>query len=221
MSSYACTVLSVTNPQEELLLVKALGLPSAALPDLPVELALSPVLLLEPADYWYLFRQTASFLRHFHHELRLEFGVMLHLFPYQEFLADYADYQTQAIAISFFHAVFADWPQQFFTFLDYLFRLSLSSEYYLRVAEAYGAFKEQKTTSRRFPWLLLAYQDYVDYFERTTRGALEQELEEHRQQKLREACRLMGVYYNDQLKGTLDKMRTRASSSSTAASESE
>jgi TniQ len=219
----AISFLSDKHPlfQEELLLVKALGLPSAALPDLPVELAFSPVLHLKPADYWYLFRQTASFLRHFHHELRLELGAMLHLFPYQEILADYADCQTQAIAITFFHAVFADWPQQFFTFLDYLFRLSLSSEYYLRVAEAYGAFMEQETTRRRFPWLFLTYQDYVDYFERARRGVLEREIEEHRQQKIREAWRLMGAYYDEQLKGTLDKMRIRASSSSAATYESE
>src|SRR5204863_3915493 len=36
---------------EELLLVKALGIPSTATADLPVELALSPLMLLEPADY--------------------------------------------------------------------------------------------------------------------------------------------------------------------------
>jgi hypothetical protein len=186
-----------------------------------VELALSPLLLLGPADYWHLFTQTASLLRHFAHELLLDFGAILHLFPYQEILTEYSDCQMQAVAIAFFHAVFADWPQQFFTFLDYLFGLSLSSEYYLRVAKAYGAFMEQETTSRRFPWLWMAYQDYLDYFERTRRGVLEREIEEHRQQKRREAWCLMGAYYNEQLKGTLDKMRTRASPSSNTTSESE
>ena len=199
--------------------MKALGISSIAPPDVPVELSPSPVLPLKPVDYWYLFTQTSSFLRHFDHELLLEFGAILHLFPYQEILAEYSDCQTQAVAIAFFHAVFADWPQQFFTFLDYLFQLSLSSEYYLRVARAYGAFMEQETTSRRFPWLLLAYQDYLDYFERTRRGVLERELEQQRQQKLREACRFMGAFYDEQLKGTLDKMRTTVSSSSTATSE--
>jgi TniQ len=204
---------------EELLLVKALGIPSTALPDVPVDLALSPLLHLEPAGYWYLFMQTSSFLRHFDHELLLEFGAILPLFPCQEILAEYSDCQTQAVATTFFHAVFADWPQQFFTFVDYLFRLSLSSEYFLRVASAYGAFIEQEITSRRFPWLRLAYQDYLDYFERTRRGELEQELEQRRQQKRREAWRLMAAYYDEQLKGTRDEMRTRASPTSTATSE--
>lgn len=184
--------------------MKALGISSIAPPDVPVELSPSPVLPLKPVDYWYLFTQTSSFLRHFDHELLLEFGAILHLFPYQEILAEYSDCQTQAVAIAF---------------LDYLFQLSLSSEYYLRVARAYGAFMEQETTSRRFPWLLLAYQDYLDYFERTRRGVLERELEQQRQQKLREACRFMGAFYDEQLKGTLDKMRTTVSSSSTATSE--
>lgn len=204
---------------EELLLVKALGIASAIPPDLPVELARSPLQLLKPGDYWYLFKQTTSFLRHFDHELLLEFGAILRLFPYKEILAEYSDCRAQAVAIAFFHAVFTDWPQQFFTFLDYLFRLSLSSEYYLRVARAYRTLMEQETTSRRFPWLWLAYQDYLDYFERTRRGVLEREIEEQWQQKLQEACRLMGAFYDEQLKGTLDKLRIRASHSPTAASE--
>ncbi len=218
----AVSFLSDKHPLflEELLLVKALGIPSTAAPDVPEELTLLPLLLLKPADYWYLFTQTATLLRQFGHELLLEFGAILHLFPYQEILAEYSNCQTQAVAIAFFHAVFADWPQQFFTFIDYLFGLSLSSEYYLRVARAYGAVLGQETTSRRFPWLWLAYQDYLDYFGRTRRGVVEQEIEQRQQQELREACRLMGTFYDEQLKSTLDKMRTRASPRSTATSES-
>ena len=79
---------------------------------------------------------------------------------------------------------------------------------------------EQETTSRRFPRLSLAYQDYLDFFERTRQGVLERVLEQQWQQKLRAACRIMGAFYDAQLKGTLDKMRTRVSPSSTDTSES-
>ena len=146
------------------LLLKALGVPLRSDWRLLQPFMPSPLLDLEPPDYFRLLKKvTLEVLPAFSQDYLLHLYTVLHVLS-EEDISTFQDLLSMAHAkeIIFFHALFTNWPATFFAFLDRVYRRVTVSPYrrFTFAMEQgrkhfYDAFYD-----RAFSWLLQAFEEH-------------------------------------------------------------
>jgi len=161
----------------ELLLFRALGVPSPQI-NTPADMFTdAPLLGLCPMDYFHLYRSMTRTLSHlFWPEDILKLCLNLHVLTQEEMATHSMLYgASQAPEVVLFHALFSRWPHNFFLFLDIVYQAFILGDHFEEVLRGFHALFEEELRGEAFAWVLQAYRDHLEQFQREKRARAESE----------------------------------------------
>lgn len=163
--------------QGELLLLKSLGIPFPQI-NVPADMFTdSPLLSLCPVDYFHLYRSITGTLSHlFWPEDIPKLCLKLHVLTQEEMATHSILYgASQAPEVVLFHALFSRWPYNFFLFLDTAYRAFILGDHFEEVLRGFYALFEEELRGEVFAWVLQAYRDHLEQFQREKQARAESE----------------------------------------------
>jgi hypothetical protein len=163
--------------QGELLLLRSLGIPYPQINVSSDVFASSPLLHLRPADYFHLYRSmTGTLSQLFRPEDIPKLCLRLHILKQEEIATHSLLYgASQAPEVALFHALFSRWPHNFFFFLDIAYRAFILAGYFEEILRGFCTLFEDELSGETFAWILKAYRDHLEQFQREKQDRVESE----------------------------------------------
>jgi hypothetical protein len=163
--------------QGELLLLQSLGVP---FPHINVSVDVfgdSPLLGLRPMDYFHLYRSITEKLSYlFWPEDIPKLCLKLRVLRQEEMVTHSVLYgASQAPEVVLFHWLFSRWPDNFFLFLDIAYRSFILGGYYEEILRGFHTLFEEELSGETFAWILLAYRNHLEQFQRGKQARAESE----------------------------------------------